>query len=798
MKKGRSFLQYFKNIEDIINDKTIFPAHICIIDGTYCVQTVEEHLKNTAEYARESLTALNLRNTAYLCGLLHDIGKLTSHYKSYLIKSINGEASYRGEVNHTFAGVRYILDEFHGSENFFVRFAAELIAYAVGAHHGEFDCIAPDGDSGFKHRLSKNKSNETEIDIKEALEHFSNSEVRIEINSLIKYAASEIEQFVCRGKNFNDFYAGLLARLLLSAVIEGDRRDTAEFMGNLPKCRYFADFINVLSQTEAYISTFPQENNIQKCRRKISDLCAEYADRYQNTDGVIFRLDLPTGGGKTLSSLRYALHRAVKSRKKHIIYVIPLLSILEQNADEIRKAIGDDDIVFEHHSNVVSPTDGDELQRNELIAETWDAPILVTTLVQFLNTLFSHKTTSIRRFHSLANSVIILDEVQTVPLKMVSLFNSAIEFLAKYCGADIILCSATQPTFEKTQKKITEPINTIIPYDEVLCRPFKRTKFKYYEIMDNDSIASFASEILEEKNSLLIVCNTKAVAGKLYNALQYCEADIYYLSTNLCMAHRRDIMAKMRKSLEDKRRKTLCISTQVIEAGVDISFEHVIRLLAGLDSLVQSAGRCNRHGENPELGEVSVIRCSDESLKMLPDIERGQNAVLKILGSSYSCDNLDSAEFIEKYYKNLYCGLPENFQDYYIKNCDNTIYSMLSGNQKFMRRDSDYCLNQAFLTAGKNFEVFDTESEDIVVPYGNGADIIAKLYSEKAEYDIAYQKELVESIKPYTVSIFPYQKKKLLDAGALNQSPLGVLTLSPDWYGDKGLLTEEKNTLLEV
>ncbi len=802
--KGRIFVQSYPNIKAILNDTTLYPAHIRMLDDSFHVQTVEEHLVRTAEYAREALADIGLGNTAYLCGLLHDIGKFSLSFKKYITRRANGEIVRRGKVNHTFAGVRYILEEFHDQAGF-LPVTSELIAYAIGAHHGEFDGFDPEKDEhGLYHRCTKH-----DPDIDEALaffrKHFGQSK-RSEIHSLMNLAAEEINLHLNKEKydgKTRPFAFGLLARLLLSAVIEGDRRDTAEFMNDLTPSPYdhASIFSAALACTESHLSTFRQDSDIQKCRRIISDLCAEAAEYSEDGNSAIFRLDLPTGGGKTLSSLRYALHRAVKSGKKHILYVIPLLSILEQNAKEIRKAVGDDRIVFEHHSNVVSPEDSDEFQNSELLADTWDAPILITTLVQFLNTLFSYKTTSIRRFHSLADSIIILDEVQTVPLKMLSLFNAAVDFLAKNCGTEVILCSATQPAFELAHRAIRTPIQTMIPYRESLRQPFERTRLQYYDIMDNDSIAAFALDALQENDSLLIICNTKKISTQLYQKLKHTDADVYYLSTNLCMAHRRKVLENMYISLDPKNnRKTLCISTQVIEAGVDISFKRVIRLLAGLDSLVQAAGRCNRHGESDGLSEVSVIRCAEESLKMLPDIENGQKVVLRLLDDTRFKDDLTSQEAIRRYYQILYkdSGLSDDFQDYYVKACKNTLYDMLAENRKFRNNPTGYYLNQAFLTAGKHFQVFETESEDIVVPYGEGADLLAELYSERAERDFLYQKELVEALKPYTVSIFPYQKELLLRAGALHLSPVGIYTLSPGWYGEEGLLDEEQSTLWEV
>lgn len=211
---------------------------------------------------------------------------------------------------------------------------------------------------------------------------------------------------------------------------------------------------------ETKLDQFPQDSPIDRARRAISDQCRQAAQQ----PGGVFRLNVPTGGGKTLSSLRFALAHARRHRKQRIIFTSPLLSILEQNAAVIRAYIQDDSLILEHHSNLVrTAEDGQKLDERELLTETWESPIILTTLVQLLNTLFSGKTTAIRRFHSLCGSVIVIDEVQTVPSKMLSLFSLAVNFLAEICGATVVLCPPPSPVPSRLSTRSMAPFLILSP-----------------------------------------------------------------------------------------------------------------------------------------------------------------------------------------------------------------------------------------------------------------------------------------------------------------------------------------------
>lgn len=756
-----------------------FPAHIYIRkDGTQQIQTVSEHCRKAARYAAECLSDIGLSKAAYLAGLLHDMGKATAQFREYIQRAASGETVHRGTVVHTFSGARLLLERYHGpAPASFDDITCELLAFAVGAHHGLFDCVGEDRSSGFQHRLLSHDS-----EYLESMKNFLNDCAgQEEIDMLFRAACEELTEVF---KKIQDrlcadaalvgeelpFYVGLAARLLLSAVIQGDRRDTAEFMTGVTWPTFPEDrrplWEERLRHMEQKLERLPADTDIRKARRQISDRCRLFAER----PGGVYRLNVPTGAGKTLSSLRYALAHAARWNKSRIIFTAPLLTILEQNAQIIRDYVGDDSIILEHHSNLVRTQEtSEELDMQELLAEDWSAPVIITTLVQLLNTLFSGKTTSIRRFQALADSVIILDEVQTVPTKMLTLFNLAVNFLTEICGATVVLCSATQPCLEKTAHPLASVPQEMVPYDRELWKAFRRTQIQNAGNLRLEDIPAFALKILENADSLLIVCNKKDEASYLYKALAGRGFHCFHLSAAMCTAHRRAVLARLQAAL-DQREKTVCVSTQVIEAGVDISFARVIRLSAGMDSVVQAAGRCNRNGEQTEPAPVCLVQCQNENLARLPDIQRGKNATGDLLAQFRQRperfgNDLSSDEAIGYYYRRFYQEMPDGFQDYSVKDKHYTIFSLMADNGYFAddraEANGTYYLNQAFRLAGRLFQVYDEDSVDVIVPYGEGRTVIADLGSERAGRDLQYRRQCLERAKPYTVSLYQYQWRQL-------------------------------------
>lgn len=784
-------------------------------------QLLTDHCRNTAEYARVALEEVGLAKTAYLAGLLHDMGKFKEEFQTYLQEATQGGSVRRGSVNHTFAAVRFLLERYHDAEAWgsYAPLTAEILAYAVGAHHGQFDCVDPQHRSGFSHRLKKE-----DIGYQEAKENFlRDCAAEVELDTLFRQAVEEIRQTfehflaqmeVCPTQEESLFYLGLLARLLLSAVEEGDRRDTAEFMERtvfprkMNRTERRKQWGELLRKVESQLERLPSETPVQKARREISNQCGRFGQR----SGGIFRLNVPTGGGKTLSSLRFALAHGEQWGKSRVLFVSPLLAILEQNAREIRRYVQDDELILEHHSNVVRPRkESEEFDRMELLMTTWDAPIIVTTLVQFLNTLFDGRSGAVRRFHALCDSIIVLDEVQTVPSKLLSLFHLTVGFLAGFCGATVVLCSATQPCAQAAEHPIPLSTEDMVPYDPELWKVFERTRIRNMGVKSLEELPRVAEEMLAHTDSLLLICNKKAQAERLYGELDERHLK-FHLSAAMCTTHRTEVLERLKRALRDSARggkKVVCVSTQVMEAGVDISFGSVIRLSAGMDSVVQAAGRCNRNGEGNGLGEVGIVTCAGEDLGHLEDIRRAKAATLRLLTEYERVPEkfdgaLNSERAIEYYYRTLYeKEIPGGVQDgpVEVDGRKTTLLALLAENQSFCDTAfgddfQNFSLRQAFRTAGAEFQVFDSKEMEVLVPYGRGRDVITELGGERVRYDYARLEELIEEAKGYTVSLYEWQRRKLEQEGAL--IPLcdgAVVALQEGYYDEEvGLKTRMESS----
>lgn len=790
--------------------KNFHPAHIKYDEqNNEICQSVVIHSKNTAAYTAQIMQLIGLYNTGYLTGILHDMGKLTDKFKIYIEKSSRGEKVVKGSVNHTFAGVIFLFEKYYNKFTDIKDITCEIIAYAVGAHHGLFDCISSNGADGFNHRVLKDKN---ELCYDEALQnYFLECTSEVELNMLFENAADEIQSFInrvmssCDNRSSFSYFIGMVERLLLSALIEGDRRDTVEFMTGIEKSNFSDDMKQVWTERlfciEEKIKEFNTDTEINKARCKISDICKGFA---KNQTGI-YRLTVPTGSGKTLSSLRYALAHSAKYNKKTIFFVVPLLSVIEQNAKEIKKYIGKNELVLEHHSNVVKEESCfDELNINEMIAENWESPVVITTLVQLLNTLFLDKTTCVRRMHSLCNSIIIIDEIQSLPIRMISLMNETLNFLSSVCNTTIILCSATQPCFENVNHPLKFGTKTdIVAYEKELWKTFKRTQIidkRTKSGYTKEQIVDFSIEIMSESKSLLIICNTKKTAKDIFDYLNQIKCYntepflLFHLSTSMCMQHRNDTLDEIKSHLGIDR--VVCISTQLVEAGVDFSFECVVRACAGLDNIIQAAGRCNRNGEHIGQRNVYIVNFQNENLNSLKEICNAQDATNQFLFRySENCTEFEndmlSDKSVKAYYDYLYKNknVSKSF-NYPLPQFDSDIFDMLSLNKQFVNRCKEfkgYILRQAFKTAGENFIIFDENTTDVIVPYNETAKkIIADLYSEKAKYDFKYLSVKIKEAKPYTVSLFEYQMRKLEDSGGLHtSSAFPFITVNERFYDEK-------------
>ncbi len=812
-----------------------FLAHITKVDDRRIEQTCKEHAENVAQYAAEELAKVNLCNLGYIAGILHDMGKVKGEYLDYLERSYLGEKVIRGSVDHSSAGCCWILERFgitgqqDADKSFVDVLLSEIIAYAIASHHGVADCLTKDADSLYGRRMQAKK----DISYSESVENFFDAVIKEkELDNLLSKAKKELESVLSDIKRSAQFQLGMLSRLVLSALTDADRIDTMEFMTQRKRQDIYEGFTDEQrkhlwkEQKDFFeckleqMQSQAEDSGIIKVRKNISEQCARKAFE---ADGI-YQLDVPTGGGKTLAALRYALTHAHEYNKKRIIFVIPLLTVLEQNSRVIRGYVKDENIILEHHSNVVLDSVNDEeLQINDFLVDNWHSPIVITTMVQFLDTLFSSKMSAVRRMQALCDSIILIDEVQSVPKKMLNMFNVAMNFLHKVCRCSIVLSSATQPTYGVLKRPIAYSANagmvTLTPEEQ---KEFKRTRIVNMVTshgMTMNELTEFTMERIQGKSSVLVICNTKNTALRLLQQLSLRMSDeqcnLFHLSASMCPEHRTDVMKRLPDSStykEGRKTKTVCIATQVIEAGVDVSFECVIRVLAGIDNIAQAAGRCNRGNEYGYPCDVFLVNLnqSEESLRFLNDIKDAQKATLSLLelfkSSPNSFDNdLLSASSISAFYQRLYANQESRAYDYYVKEIQDTLYNLLADNS--CRREFNYnednkwhnsIMNQSFKEAGTHFCVFDEDTIDVIVPYNSEAkNIISDLNSERAGHDIVFMEEVIRRAKKYTIHIFEYQRKKLDEMGMLHlYSDAGIYSLDEQCYHPKWGLDIEGEMIL--
>jgi len=768
-------------------------AHIRQSDGR--IQTVEEHSHSVRQIAEWIGDKIGVKHIAGLAGLLHDAGKFSVKFVNYILTASRNPDNppKRGSVDHSTAGGQ-LLDRFvkAGPRDKNLYLLAEIVCNAIISHHAYLhDYISPEAESPYLTRI-QNKH----IDDLDAITDCFHKLVldREHFRRYVESAAQELAVFLTKPSS-EDGRSRLmfLAKYVFSALIDADRTDTRLFEENKtwsPPTGTKNLFVNYYEKLLNKLSELNQDSedisSVNYYRRLMSDSCDNFAE--QPSD--IYKLSIPTGGGKTLASLRYGLKHALHRHKERVIYIVPYTTIIEQNAEEVRQILQDDERVLEHHSNVVDDLDhtyedewADGLvnvdQKLKLAKDNWDAPIIFTTMVQFLNVFYAHGSRNIRRLHNLSRSVIVFDEVQKVPVHCVSLFNRALNFLRDFGDSSIVLCTATQPALEYVEHKLNLPAKAdMIPRSNDNACAFKRVNVidrASQETFNTEKLASFVREQVEKLSNVLVILNTRTVVKKLYVQLKELLADdecsIYHLSTSMCPAHRADKLQEIRSRLE-RNEKLVCVSTQLIEAGVDISFNCVIRSLAGLDSIAQAAGRCNRHGKDP-LRPVFIIDHAEENLDRLPEIRIGKSLTRAMLVDmrhdpcAYGGDIFSDAA-ISRYFADFY----QHFRyqlNYFIPPLHRDMVSLLISDdgpdslvQAYVRnkggRPPLFNLN-SMRTAAQHFQVIDNPTTTVVVPYGEeGKKIIACFNGEISLADLS---SLMRRAQRYTVNLYKHELDRL-------------------------------------
>jgi CRISPR-associated endonuclease/helicase Cas3 len=782
-------------------------------------QLLRDHLFAVSEGSRRNSDKIGIGAAGAAIGLLHDFGKYSRAFQEYLRRiSLNEDTEQqdpeRGKIDHSTAGAQTIWRTLK-QKGKLEGAVGEILAICVASHHsGLIDCIAPSGIDNLSRRMKK-PDPESHFDEAHSAADQSVTETYARCLHDPKLVGSvrDIVMRICqadRNRCIQQFKIGLVVRFLFSCLIDADRTDTADFsngkVASLRQHGRYAEWSVLVGLLEAELKRFSGSSPIEELRRQVSESSLAASARPTGT----YLLTVPTGGGKTLASLRFALHHAEKWNMDRVIYVSPYTSIIDQNAKVVRDilepaGIEFASVVLEHHSNL---TPLHQTWKSKILSENWDAPVVFTTAVQLLESLFGSGTRAVRRMHQMARSVLIFDETQTVPIRCVHLLNNALNFLVEQCGSTVVLCTATQPLLHEVD--LAKGAIRLGEHAEIMQNvPALFAQIRRYETHDrrkpggweHGEAADMAIGETRRAGSCLVVVNTKREALSIFNECRTRGTGlaVSHLSTSMCPAHRLKILDDVKERLKQGA-PTICVSTQLIEAGVDISFGSAIRALAGIDSIAQAAGRCNRHG-GADVGRVHVINLA-RLPKALREIRLAQEAAERVLdenagsGESRTIDLADP-KLIALYFR-YYFFDRKNDMDYPVgpdkAERNDTLLNMLAENKFAVSGrpvPPPVSLRQAFQKAADAFEAIDASTRGVIVPYTpEGKALIGELC---AAFDLSKQFKLLKRAQQFTVNVFPHILNELQRTHAVHevQEGTGILHLDERWYSnDFGLNIE--------
>ena len=671
-------------------------------------QILCDHLTNVAEISRTFADDFNAGNLAYTSGLLHDLGKYSDDFQ----KRLEGK---KIQVDHSTAGAKE-------SEKIFPVELNRLIAYLITGHHGGLLNYGS-RESGLCERLGKEK-----------IPDYSGYKNEISLN--IKQPV--LPKLKPLARNKKGFCVSFFTRMIYSCLVDADSLDTENFASpekSSVRGQYesFGTLSRKFDMHMRDLQDHAKDTPVNREREKIFRQCVEAG----SLPPGIFSLTVPTGGGKTLSSMAFALEHLKKHNLRRIFYVIPYTSIIEQNAKVFRNIFGAGN-VLEHHSNfdpATVKTDHDDpvSESLKLATENWDMPIVVTTNVQFFESLFSNKRSRTRKLHNLAKSVIILDEAQMLPTGYLLPCLAALSELVRNYGATVVICTATQPKLENV---IIEHLDKQFTCHEIMESP---NPDQLYLTLNRVRVTPLKNPVddtelsnkLKEYKQVLCIVNTRSHAKKLYDSLGESGFN-YHLSARMCPVHRRKKLEEIRQRLKEGK-ECRVISTQLIEAGVDIDFPVVYRAMTGIDSLAQAAGRCNREGKLPEKGSVYIFKSTESYGKATS----WQSLVAEVgeMALAGSTDPLSLAT-VADYFRRLYHykgdeGLDEK--------------KILPALEEGARE-----LVFPFEDIAEELRIIEEGTRDVIIPYNKNARLkIDELRASENPW------KLLRELQGYSISIYP-------------------------------------------
>ncbi|MDI1495088.1 MAG: CRISPR-associated helicase Cas3 family protein [Cenarchaeum symbiont of Oopsacas minuta] len=721
----------------------MYYAHTGIPNDKQTWQKLSEHLNNVANDASIYAEKFGYGKIAYVIGILHDIGKYSDSFQ----RKLDGVSQ---RVDHSTAGAQ-LANEKYPPLNF-------IISHCIAGHHGGLlDTFNSEGGSGLCDRLSKK------------IDDYSSyrDELSLPDNDLCpnNFAPMLVDPPF-------SFRIGVLIRMLYSCLIDADWEDASKYNDKITNNKennidvsYRLDLHTIKTKLFTYIKKIEsdarlneqRENNIKilDLRAKILQSCKHAAKERQG----VFTLTVPTGGGKTLSSLAFALEHALKHNMDRIIYVVPFTSVTEQIAEVFRKAIGDDSIL-EHHSAFDNSNMSDiGLNKLKIAWDKWNYPIVVTTTVQFFESLFSNKPRKCRKLHNIANSVIILDEAQSIPLEVLRPCVAMLDTLSKYFNTTIVLCTATQPTLNKSDgfEGGFDDVYEIASNPSKMAIDMQRTRIiNLGTITDNDLAGRLVGRkeffdydkdnmkhVLNNHKQVLCIVNTRKHAKDLYEHID-ADHNTYHLSALMCPKHRSTKLKEIKCALKSNK-KCIVISTSLIEAGVDVDFGAVYREINGLESIAQAAGRCNREGLH-NISNVYIFNSSSLS----PSIQLRASACMSIMDKF---KNPLSPKAMLEYFKKIYWtnivgdsdGLDKkNIMKLCFSGCDNMEFG--------------------FMSMAHKFKLMNDVTKSIIIRYDEHANFLIEELKKKQKLG-----DITKRLQPYIVQVYKNDFIRLESAGAISK-----------------------------
>nr|MBS0019255.1 CRISPR-associated helicase Cas3' [Gammaproteobacteria bacterium] len=704
-----------------------------------------EHLREVARLAVDFAARFGGSDWAHLAGLWHDLGKYRPRFQRYirLASGFEANAHIRGEAGkapHSTAGALLACDRF--------KEAGRVLAYLIAGHHaGLYDWNSE--NSSLEYRLQQQDSR-SELD--QALAAEPPAEL---------LDSGTFQPDLRNIPGGRDGFA-LWLRLLFSCLVDADFLDTEAYMApNQAEQRgLWPDLTTLLDQLDRHMTQLGNRVKRSSVNRLRAEILAQCRAKAAETPGL-FSLTVPTGGGKTLSSLAFALEHAKRYDKRRVIYVIPYTSIIEQTADVFREIFGD--AVIEHHSNAeTEPTK--ENHKSRLACENWDAPIIVTTNVQFFESLFAARTSRCRKLHNIVDSVVVLDEAQLLPPEFLQPILDVLNLLTRHYGVSVVLSTATQPALStreyfdaSSNLRGLDGVREIVADPNALYFALERVRISLPTDWSSSVTWDDLADDLMQRSSVLAIVNRRDDARELWRRM---PEGTLHLSALMCGAHRSQVIRSIKARLNEGI-PTRVVSTQLVEAGVDVDFPVVYRALAGLDSLAQAAGRCNREGRLAQ-GEVVVFLPPQPAPPGL--LRKGEDACRSVL-HGYAGSTLDRALFAP-YFERLYhaCDLDAE------------------GIGKLLEVD-DQTLAVNFRTAAEKFRLIrDEDKAPVVVRYrgpDGTDDTIDTLLGTLKKH--GPERWLMRKLQRYTVNIHRRDVTRLLAQGDVEETIPGLFAQVGDW-----------------